>query len=794
MLPGEDVAALVASSQLRADEPAPSNTLDAVAEAMSAAAEHDFAPTVASEPAIERTNVESPQPIGLVPVTPIEATVDDTHATTAIGERYAALPVELPADSLSETNSTSPTESEWVEVARGQEPADDDFASDDAELEFDEDQAAADAYRYRGQAAFSDRPPTAPQSRYGGAIDATDDSQSPPPSPAGSVDPFAARQQITPLESAPAASEPSPGHMTQPGAMDHEANPTAFDPPSTLPPAEAAAAPFGDREAMPVNQLRSNSEFTDRDDPGFSQPAEPSSQAAEDAFAGRNSFAERNAFAEQGANSLRSGFDRPDERRNAFDTLGDESSEDEGTGRPGERALEGQQQPSLVIQKLAPQEIQVGKPALFQIAVRNVGGRPADAVTVHDIIPQGTRLISTTPRGKASGGELQWDLGTLSVGELRELEVLLMPTAEGEIGSVATVTMSTQASVKTRCTLPQLALRLTAPRQVMIGTEQRVRIELHNPGTGDATGVMLYENVPEELRHSAGPALEFEVGTLRAGETREMELVLSAEKAGTVVNRISARGDGNLQVEQKIEFDVIAPALEVGVEGPRLRYLERPATYTVHVGNPGTATAQNIEIVTKLPKGLRFVSANNLGEYDTESHAVYWSLAELPEGEAGAVELVALPIETGEHEIKIEGKAGQGLEDETSQHVLVEGLSAIMFEVRDLDDPIEIGGETTYEIRIVNQGTKAATTVQVRATVQPGMKIISASGETRHEIQAGGVLFEPLSSLAPKADTVYRVQVEGVRAGDQRIAVEVSTDDIGDPVRKEESTRVFGDQ
>jgi uncharacterized repeat protein (TIGR01451 family) len=354
--------------------------------------------------------------------------------------------------------------------------------------------------------------------------------------------------------------------------------------------------------------------------------------------------------------------------------------------------------------------------------------------------------------------------------------------------------MSTQASVKTRCTLPQLALRLTAPRQVMIGTEQRVRIELHNPGTGDATGVMLYENVPEELRHSAGPALEFEVGTLRAGETREMELVLSAEKAGTVVNRISARGDGNLQVEQKIEFDVIAPALEVGVEGPRLRYLERPATYTVHVGNPGTATAQNIEIVTKLPKGLRFVSANNLGEYDTESHAVYWSLAELPEGEAGAVELVALPIETGEHEIKIEGKAGQGLEDETSQHVLVEGLSAIMFEVRDLDDPIEIGGETTYEIRIVNQGTKAATTVQVRATVQPGMKIISASGETRHEIQAGGVLFEPLSSLAPKADTVYRVQVEGVRAGDQRIAVEVSTDDIGDPVRKEESTRVFGDQ
>ena len=29
---------------------------------------------------------------------------------------------------------------------------------------------------------------------------------------------------------------------------------------------------------------------------------------------------------------------------------------------------------------------------------------------------------------------------------------------------------------------------------------------------------------------------------------------------------------------------------------------------------------------------MRFVSANNLGEYDAASHAVYWSLAELPQG------------------------------------------------------------------------------------------------------------------------------------------------------------------
>jgi uncharacterized repeat protein (TIGR01451 family) len=471
-----------------------------------------------------------------------------------------------------------------------------------------------------------------------------------------------------------------------------------------------------------------------------------------------------------------------------------ESVTDEGTGRPGERALEGPQQPALVVEKLAPTEIQVGKPATFQVTVRNVSQRPVDAVVVHDEVPQGTRLISTSPRAEESASKLVWQLGTLSVGEERSVEMLLMPIAEGEVGSVATVTSSTQASAKARCTLPQLALRLTAPRQVMIGGEQRVRIELHNPGTGDATGVMLYETVPEELRHSSGQALEFEIGVLRSGETRELELVLTAEKRGKVVNRISARADGNLQVEQEIEFDVIGPELEVNVDGPTVRYLERSATYTVSVGNPGTAPAREIELVTHLPKGLKFVSANNLGEYDSESHAVYWSLAELPEGEAGEVELVAMPVESGEHEIKVEGRALQGLEDQTSQHVHVDGIAAIMFEVRDLEDPIEVGKDTSYEIRVANQGTKAATGVQVRATLQPGLSILSASGETRHAIQAGTVVFEPLSSLAPKTDTVYRIQVKGVRSGDQRIAVEVSTDDIGDPIRKEESTRIFGDQ
>jgi uncharacterized repeat protein (TIGR01451 family) len=466
----------------------------------------------------------------------------------------------------------------------------------------------------------------------------------------------------------------------------------------------------------------------------------------------------------------------------------------DGAGKPGEKALEGPQQPTLVIQKFAPGEVQVGKPAKFVLQVRNSGAQAADNVTIQDEIPQGTQLISTSPNATNDGGRLIWQLGKLSAGEDRTVEMQIMPKAEGDIGSVATVSYSAQASVKTHCTMPQLAIRMTAPSEVMIGSQQHVKIEIRNPGSGDATGVMLFENVPPNVKHAAGPALEFEIGTLHAGETRELDLVLTAEKAGKVTNTLNARAQGNLQIQQHVDFEVIAPALTVALQGPERRYLERPATYEVCVENPGTAAAHDVQIVTRLPKGMRFVKANNMGEYDAATHAVYWSLAELPKGEKGTVELVAIPTETGPQTLQVESRAQQGLTDKTQREVLVEGLAAIKFEVRALEDPIEVGGETGYEIRVLNQGTKAAANVQITAQLPAGLKLVSAEGETQHKMDQGRLVFEPLQQLAPKADTVYRIRAQGIQAGDQRIVVEVKTDDLAQPIRREESTRVFGDQ
>jgi len=288
----------------------------------------------------------------------------------------------------------------------------------------------------------------------------------------------------------------------------------------------------------------------------------------------------------------------------------------EGSGVPGARELEGPQAPQLVVQKVAPPEVQVGKPAVFEIRLKNVGQVPAQNVEVRDEIPKGTRLLDTQPRAsRGVRGELVWSLGTVKPNEEVRLEIRLMPTDEGVLGSKATVTFGAEASARTVATKPMLVLKTVAPPRVQIGEEITFQITVSNPGTGVAQQVVLEERVPPGLQHPAGSDLVYEVGSLKPGESRQLELKLLAAQAGVVANVLTARGDANLKAEDRVEVEVLAPQLDLAFEGPKRRYLEREATYTVSISNPGTAPARQVELIAQLPPGLKFVSANNAGHY-----------------------------------------------------------------------------------------------------------------------------------------------------------------------------------
>jgi uncharacterized repeat protein (TIGR01451 family) len=466
-----------------------------------------------------------------------------------------------------------------------------------------------------------------------------------------------------------------------------------------------------------------------------------------------------------------------------------------GTGQPGSRQLEGLQSPQIAIQKIAPREVQVGRPAVLRVVVRNTGSVPASEVEIHDQVPRGTRLLGTTPpASQGPRGGLVWSLGTLRPGGAASVEMQIMPNEEGEIGSVASVRFQVDATARSVVTRPKLVIATAGPNRVLLGDEATLTFTVSNAGSGTAAGVELTEHIPAGLKHAGGAKLVYAVGDLRPGESRQLPLRLKAVQAGRVTNLITAQAEGNLLTEHRYDLEVASPQLDVTLAGAKRRYLEREATYQLSVSNPGTAPAQHVELVAYLPQGLKFVKANNAGHYDAATRAVYWQMDELSVNQHGTVELVTLPVEPGQFSIKVHGAAQRGLVTEKEQPVIVEGLASVLFQLSHTKDPLEVGGETTYDISVINQGSKASNNLRITVSLPPELKPLAAEGPTRFNIEDNKVVFEALPQLGPKTVASFRVRAQGLRAGDLRVRCQLMTDDMQQPVVKEESTRVYADE
>ena len=461
---------------------------------------------------------------------------------------------------------------------------------------------------------------------------------------------------------------------------------------------------------------------------------------------------------------------------------------------PGSLQLEGQQTPTLTVEKVAPAEVQVNRSAVFTTKIKNTGKVSAHGIRVTDFVPRGARLESAHPEFiQTTDGSIQWVLGSLEPGDEATVSMKVVPLAEGEIGSVAKVSFEALASVRTVSTRPQLSITQTLPEKVLIGESVLVNVTVTNPGSGDATGVVLEADIPAELSHVAGNELEYPVGTLRPGQQKQVALRLTAKAAGVVFNTLTVRGNGQMEDRSVQQIEVVAPDVQVGLRGPRIRYLDREATYAVDVANPGTASARNVNLVAFLSKGLKFVSTDHFGEYDSQEHAVYWKLEELPPNIRDSVKLTAVAVEPGEQKIVLEGSADLGVKDSFDHIVRVESVPELEFSVKDTADPIEVGSDTTYEIKVVNRGTRTATGVQIYAAFPESLRAVQGGGPSDLRIEGQNALFAPLDRLPPNQEAVFRVKAKALGSGDNVIKVQMISDDVNIPVTKEESTRIYSD-
>src|SRR5690606_12686404 len=122
-----------------------------------------------------------------------------------------------------------------------------------------------------------------------------------------------------------------------------------------------------------------------------------------------------------------------------------------------------------------------------------------------------------------------------------------------------------------------------------------------------------------------GSDLEYEVGLLKAGEVKEIDLTVNATKAGEFANKAVITAASGAQKEAIAKIQILGDRITITRTGPKRRYVGRTASYSNTIANLSDAKISPVHVVEVIPAGMDFVEASAGGKFDPQKRTVTWS-------------------------------------------------------------------------------------------------------------------------------------------------------------------------
>lgn len=231
------------------------------------------------------------------------------------------------------------------------------------------------------------------------------------------------------------------------------------------------------------------------------------------------------------------------------------------------------------------------------------------------------------------------------------------------------------------------------------------------------------------------------------------------------------------------------PALAIDCSAPKELLPGRPIKVCLTLRNTGDGAESNVVVRLPLPAGASLKESTVGGRED--SGAVVWMLDSMGPGSIQEVCATLVVERLGTFGFSAVAKGAKSAEVKTACETFIRGVPAILLEVIDVEDPIEVGGQVTYVVRVTNQGSAAGTHVKLKCTLPASQEYISGSGSTLLIVDGQVMTTEAIPSLAPKDSAEWRLVVRAAQADDARFSVELSSDQFEIPIHENESTRQY---
>jgi hypothetical protein len=449
--------------------------------------------------------------------------------------------------------------------------------------------------------------------------------------------------------------------------------------------------------------------------------------------------------------------------------------------------------PALRVDVAGPQGITVGKPAGYLVTIVNEGDTSAGDVQLRMSLPGFVAVAgSQTSSGEAglqadAGGasRLVWSLPGVAARGHESLRLELV-ASEGQAFELGVEWAFKPAAVKATIAVrqAQLQLSLAGPADMIFGEEKTFTLAVANPGSGDAENVLLNLSSGENRRQ------QIEVGTLPAGQRKEVPVKIVASQAGEMEIHAVAAADGGLSADAAGKVIVRKAELAVVVAGPELKFAGAEASYQITIQNAGNAAAENVQLAATLPVASRYIGGID-GATPTGA-ALRWKIGTLPAGTEKAFELRLVLNGAGTNKIVVQAQAPAAGSASGEIETLVEAAADLKLVVNDPAGPLATSEMATYEVHVMNRGSEAARQVKIVMQFGDGIEPIAFDG-AEGKIVPGQVVCLPLPELAAGEQLTMRVKARAGRGGTHQFRVEVTSNESEARLVTEGTTRFFAE-
>ena len=349
---------------------------------------------------------------------------------------------------------------------------------------------------------------------------------------------------------------------------------------------------------------------------------------------------------------------------------------------------------------------------------------------------------------------------------------------------------------------PTLGLTVSSPEENLVGKVTVFEVTVQNTGDQAAEDVVIESRFEEGLKFpgSTDRQVNQTVGTLAAGESRDLKLSLTSDRAGYHCVEFSLIAKGAKAVTKKVCVQYRDAAVSLEANGPAKRMVGGHAEWNLTVLTRDFLPVTGAEVVLDYDSTYLKPVGGSEGAKQ-ELGRITWPLGMLDVSERVELQVefeCLMPVDSTclKFQVSADGKLEQTAE---SCLAIDRRVGALELDLRDSADPAKVGEELEYEITVTNRDLRAVHDLQLTGTLPAMFRAIS------FEVKEGGqplsgvnaqvsgsvVKFDPVDVLAPDAALTYRIKVKALQAGTGRLLLSASSDDtLSGKLRLEEVSTV----